>query len=184
MLRFSLVLLIMTMICLTQCMFPKRVPDFPVFIQKKPIQCGPACVKMISEYHGQQADIAYFEALTNMREEGTSLLDLSDALDSLGFRTLAAKLPLERLVAEAPVPFIVHWENNHFMVVYHIRENQVWASDPRIGLRNMDIETFREGWLQSWIDEEKLSDGVVLLFEVGPDFNKRFSRSYHQFKRK
>ena len=55
------------------------------------------------------------------------MLGISDAAESIGFRTMGVKLGFDKLVAEAPTPFIAHWNQNHFVVVYQIKK--VYVSD-------------------------------------------------------
>ena len=66
-----------------------------------------------------------YNKLRNLSEttrEGSSLLGLSDAAEALGFRTLGIKISFETLQNESPLPCIVHWNNQHFVVVYKIKK--------------------------------------------------------------
>ena len=80
---------------------------FPILLQDSPMQCGPICLKMISQYYGGNVSIAELETLTKMDDDGTSLLDLSTAADSIGFGNLAVQISFDEFI-EAPLPAIVH----------------------------------------------------------------------------
>ncbi|NJO18579.1 MAG: hypothetical protein HC877_23480 [Thioploca sp.] len=103
--------------------------------------------------------------------EGVSLLGIADAAESLGFRTLAAKVSYEQLRKQAPKPCIVHWTNNHFTVVYRVTEKQVWVADPALKKTIFSKTEFIDHWSSITIDEEEV--GVVLLLEPTPAFLKK-----------
>lgn len=84
------------------------------------MDCGPTCLRMLAKHYGRNYTIATLRDRTEIGKEGVSLLGISQAAEGIGFRALAVRVPLARLVQEAPVPFIAHWGQNHFIVVYAI----------------------------------------------------------------
>ena len=101
--------------------------------------------------------------------EGSSLSQLANASEELGFRTLGLKLSLEQLINEAPLPAIVHWEQYHYIVVYKVDKKKIYVSDPAIGLLSYTHEEFLEHWIDGKATRED-KEGIALLFEATPSF--------------
>lgn len=102
--------------------------------------------------------------------EGVSFLGLSEAADSLGFRTLGVKIPFEVLNENVPLPCIVHWRQKHFIVVYKIKNEKIWAADPGVGLIKFSREEFVRNWASTNIDNKPA--GLILIIEPTPSLFK------------
>lgn len=91
------------------------------------MDCGPACLRMVSNYYGKKCSAEEIRQKCYSSREGVSLLSISDAAESMGFRALGVDITWNQLMDQAPLPAIVHWNQNHFVVVYEIRSrrNQV-----------------------------------------------------------
>jgi len=98
--------------------------------------------------------------------EGVSFLGLSEAADSLGFRTIGVKIPFEMLNENVPLPCIVHWRQKHFIVVYKIRNDKIWVADPAVGLVKFTREEFVKCWTSTIADGKPA--GLVLIIEPTP----------------
>ena len=122
--------------------------DFPHQYQSTLKDCGPACIKMIAEYYGQDHSLSSLANLCKVDANGTSLYNLSEALNALGFKTVSLKLTWEEL-AFIPLPCIVHWKGNHFIILYSMSEINVSVSDPAAGLKTYTIDEFKQGWLNT-----------------------------------
>lgn len=130
--------------------------------------CGPTCLKIIAKHYGKTIHIQDLRDISETTREGSNLLFLSDAAEKLGFRSLGVKLNLERL-QEAPLPCILHWNKNHYVVLYKIKKNTFYISDPAFGL----IEYNREDFIKFWIGnnaDNSTREGVALLMEPAPKF--------------
>jgi ATP-binding cassette subfamily B protein len=78
------------------------------------------------------------------------LLGISEAAEHIGFRTMGVAVTFEQLKTEAPLPAIVHWRQNHFVVVYDIsKKNIVSVADPAEGLLKYSKEEFLQAWLST-----------------------------------
>ena len=97
-------------------------------------------------------------------------MKLSDAAEAMGFKTIGAKLSLGKL-KHAPLPLIVHWDKQHFVVVYKIRKDTVYISDPAYGLIQYNKQEFISRWIGNNADEET-KEGITLLLEPTPAFRK------------
>lgn len=98
--------------------------------------------------------------------EGVSFLGLSEAADSLGFRTLGVKIPFDLMSENVPLPCIVHWKQKHFIVVYKIKDDKIWAADPAVGLIKYTRDEFVRNWASTVIEEKP--SGLVLIIEPTP----------------
>lgn len=136
------------------------------------MDCGPTCLRMVAKYHGKSFSIQSLRENSYLSREGVSLYGISKAAESIGFRTVAVKVSFEQLMDEAPLPAIVHWNQNHFIVVYEIKQRGgkviVRLADPAADL----VDYTREEFLNCWISDksEGKDVGVALLLEPTPDF--------------
>ena len=140
---------------------------FPFFHQLERMDCGATCLRMIARHYNRYYSLEYLRELTYMGKQGVSLLEISDAAEVIGMQTLAVSVPFERLHDDIPLPFIAHWEDDHFVVVYDIKPDRVWVADPAEGKYTLTKEEFLAGWSEG--DEE----GVILVLEPTPDFYDR-----------
>jgi len=142
---------------------------FPTYQQLYIKDCAPACLKIISKYYEKAISIDVLRDLCETNRIGTSLENLSKAAEQIGFRTLGVQLSLNEINL-APLPCILHWEQDHFMVLYKIHKNTYYISDPSKGL----VSYTREEFLRHWIHKEATANtkqGIALLIEITPRFN-------------
>lgn len=143
---------------------------FPFYLQPDSKDCGPTCLRIVSKYYGKSISLQQIRHLSETTREGSSLLGLSDAAEDLGFRSLGVQIDFNTLAEEVPLPCIVHWNKQHFVVVYKIdKNNVVYISDPSYGL----ITYSREEFIKFWIGEnanENTEEGIVLILETTPAF--------------
>lgn len=144
---------------------------FPVYIQHDAMDCGPACLRMIAKYYGRNYSLQTLRDKTHITKEGVSMRGISDAAESIGFRTMGVSVTFDKLKSEAPLPVIVHWKQNHFVVVYKITKNKIYVADPSFGLINYSYEEFINNWISSKTDGE--NRGTVLLIQPAPEFYKK-----------
>ena len=122
---------------------------------------------MIAEFYKKTFSLETIRKKCYITREGVSFLGLSEAADSLGFKTLGVKIPYQVLSENVPLPCIVHWRQKHFIVVYKISKDKVWAADPAIGLVKLDRDEFVRNWA-STLSEGKPA-GLVLIIEPTPE---------------
>jgi ATP-binding cassette, subfamily B, bacterial len=144
------------------------MPKLPFYQQLDQMDCGPTCLRMIAKHHGRNLNLQRLRNASGFSREGVSLLGIAEAAESVGFRTLAVKVPFEKLIKDAPLPCIIHWQQNHFVVVVEVKKGSVALADPAKGIRKMSQEDFCEHWATS--QEEGKPVGVALLVETTPAF--------------
>jgi len=141
---------------------------FPTYKQTEAKDCGPTCIKIIAKHFGKTINTQQLRTLSETTREGSSLLGLSEAVESVGFRSLGVKLSYNKLL-EAPLPCIVHWNKNHYVVVYKIKKDTVYISDPAHGLITYTKKEFIKFWIGNNATENT-EEGIVLLVEPTPLF--------------
>lgn len=153
---------------------------YPFYNQFDSMDCGPTCLRMIAKYYGKSFTMQKLRERTFISRHGVSLLGISEAAESIGFLTSMVKIKFDQLLTEIPLPCIVHWKQNHFVVVYDIKErNNIFLSkkENRIDVIIADpshgVVCYKKSeFLKYWQSNHKLEKevGVALLFEPGPDF--------------
>ncbi|WP_125718949.1 peptidase domain-containing ABC transporter [Flavobacterium ustbae] len=130
--------------------------------------CGPTCLKIIAKYYGKTIHIQELRDFSETTREGSNLLFLSDAAEKIGFRTLGVKLSVKR-IEEAPLPCILHWNKDHYVVLYKIKKGKYYISDPAFGLLKYSKEEFVKFWIGNNADDQT-KEGIALLIEATPKF--------------
>ncbi|MEL6536347.1 MAG: cysteine peptidase family C39 domain-containing protein, partial [Bacteroidota bacterium] len=144
---------------------------FPIYRQLDQMDCGPTALRMIAKYYGKVYSLQSLREKSFITREGVSLLGISDAAEAIGLRSLAAKVPYQKMVEEAPMPLIAHWRQKHFVVVYGMRGNKLLIADPAHGKITYTKEEFLDGWVSS--QEKGQETGVIMLLEPTPEFYKK-----------
>ncbi|WP_293308315.1 peptidase domain-containing ABC transporter [Pedobacter sp. UBA5917] len=149
-----------------------KLKKFPFYKQPDAKDCGPTCLRMVARHYNKSIPLHTIRTLSETTREGSGLFGLSNAAENLGFRTLGVKIDFNTLVADAPLPCIVHWNKNHYVVVYKIdKANRVYVADPSYGL----ITYTKEEFIKYWIGEnanENTEEGIALVLETTPSFYK------------
>lgn len=127
------------------------------------MDCGPTCLQMIAEYYGQYYSLQTLREKSYLTRNGSSLKGINSAAKSIGFKTESVWMNWEQLIQNTHLPCIIHWDNNHFIVVYSIKsENKILVADPAFGKL-----TYNKGdFLKHWITDKKNNVGIV--FQLKP----------------
>ncbi|MDR0364310.1 MAG: peptidase domain-containing ABC transporter [Bacteroidales bacterium] len=126
--------------------------------------CGPACIQIVALLYNWHLELEQIRKLCDFSALGTSIYDLSKAAEAFEFNTIITHIPFEALY-EAPLPAIVWWKQNHFIVVERVKGNTVHVIDPSAGRMRFSRQEFEERWA---VDEN--NKGYALLLQ--PTFEK------------
>ncbi|MCE8170682.1 peptidase domain-containing ABC transporter [Porphyromonas gingivalis] len=137
-----------------------------LFYQKDAADCGPACLAMILKHYGLFPNMDRLRQICGLSKDGVSLLGISIAAEEIGVRTVGGRMTFETLSSEASLPCIVHWDQNHFVVVYKIKKHSkgrysIHVADPGKGFIIYSKKEFCEHWASTKIKGEE--KGIVLL---------------------
>lgn len=144
---------------------------FPHYKQHDAMDCGPTCLRMIAAFYGRHYSLERLRQKSRITKEGVSLLGVSEAAESLGFRTMGVSISFEQL-CEAPLPCIVFWNQQHFVVVYDIKKHKngftVYVADPAGERLKYTQDEFCRNWIST--EDEGVPHGIALLLEPSPEF--------------
>ncbi|MBD1845640.1 peptidase domain-containing ABC transporter [Cyanobacteria bacterium FACHB-63] len=126
--------------------------------QQSSSDCGIACLAMIGQYWGKRRSINTLRNLANVGRSGTSLKNLAEAAERVGFQSRPVRASLGRLI-ELNQPWIAHWQGDHYVVVYRAKHRQILIADPAVGKQTLTPEEFQSNWT-----------GYALLLEPGEQF--------------
>lgn len=149
------------------------IGTFPNYKQLDAMDCGPTCLRMIAKYYGRSYNIQNLREKSFITRTGVSMLGISDAAETIGFRTQGVKITFEQLVSEKPLPCILHWNQNHFVVCYGIKkkrngEYEIKISDPNGEKYTMNKVEFLKCWISTRSGGEETA--TALLLEPTPQF--------------
>lgn len=133
----------------------KLIRRFGWIEQAEEMDCGAACLAMLCRHYGIPMTLGKLRELANVTTQGATLDSLARAGESLGFMTRGVQCTFDSLLG-FDLPFLVHWEGYHYVVVYGISKRQVWVADPAVGFKKMSVEEFERGW-----------SGTCLVFTPG-----------------
>lgn len=159
---------------------------FPHYAQLEYSDCGATCLKIILKYYKKEASLAHLRELCETTRAGVSMKNLVRAAEQLRFDTVSVLCTTEWISENAVLPCIVHWKQDHFVVLYKISNGYFYISDPAFGKIKLKQETFNSWW------KDNNENGIALLLEPREDFeemelpnttfSKVFKRSVRYYK--
>jgi ATP-binding cassette subfamily B protein len=134
-----------------------RVPEIT---QMTAVECGLACLAMVFSYHGRDTNIAELREKSGLGRDGLSALSIVKIARNYNMRVRAISVQQDDL-RNVPLPAIIHWEFNHFVVVERWSPRHVDIVDPACGRRRLSPKEFNEGFT-----------GVAITLEPGVHFDR------------
>jgi len=139
--------------------------SFPHYRQQDEMDCGATCLRMVFKYYGRIVSIHTIRRWCQVNKNGVNMLGISEAAEKMGFRSYGVRLNLEQLHT-VELPCILHWRQNHFVVLYKVRKGKYYIADPATGLVTLDEKEFTK----NWYSHKELHDGLSLLLSPTPRF--------------
>jgi ATP-binding cassette subfamily B protein len=145
------------------------------------MDCGPTCLMMVAAAHGRQFPLTYLRDRSYISREGVSALGIMEAAEAIGFRAMTVKVPFDTgkdtaCLINAPLPYVAHWNQNHFVVVYKANQRHVWIADPAAGKFKLSRKDFEKSWLSD------VHQGILILLEPTPAFYRHGKVTDHAGK--
>jgi ABC-type bacteriocin/lantibiotic exporter with double-glycine peptidase domain len=130
---------------------------YPCILQHSEEDCGAACLATVAKHYGRTFSLPRMREAVGTGSRGTTLLGLRRGAESLGFHARQAQATNEAIehLNEAPLPLIVHWQGNHWVVLYRQRGRKYVIADPAVGIRYLTRKELVAGW----------SNGLMLLLQ-------------------
>ena len=140
----------------------------PLCLQKDSMQCGIACLQMVCKYFGREYSMNTRSKLCFATTEGVSMLGINEAANILGLHTTCVRAATS-ILSEAHLPCILHWNQNHFVVLYKVKNGKkFYIADPGKGLVTYSLEEFKKHWKSTRSNEEE--KGIAMFLETTPAF--------------
>lgn len=136
---------------------------FKFFHQLESVDCGPACLAMISSFYKRKYSLRQIKDICEVTRMGVAVKDILYGARKMGFEACAAKMSVEELCV-APLPLILYWKQSHFVVLYKVvrrRGKLIFSiADPSYGKIKVDAEILENEWLGA------NSKGISMLMEL------------------
>jgi ATP-binding cassette, subfamily B, bacterial len=147
---------------------------FPFYRQLNHMDCGPTCLRMIAKYYGRHYNTEGIREYAGYSKVGVSLLGISEAAENIGFNVRGVQMTYEQLVKEADLPCILHWDQQHYVVLISTFSwfrtlQRIRIADPSKGIVTYTPGTFLQHWI-SGADEDGKEIGIALLLKPGKAF--------------
>lgn len=137
--------------------------------QHDSMQCGVACLSMISKYYGMNYSIPFLSSFCHATTEGVSIMGIVEAAKQIHFEAVAGRISLNKLDATY-LPCILHWNQNHFVILYNIKRNRYYIADPGQGLRIYNLNEFKRFWLTTKTDID--DQGIAIFLKPDAKFGQ------------
>jgi len=138
----------------------RRIRRLPFVRQLDEMDCGAACLAMVCRHFGRKVSLGWIRQRVHTSYDGTSLRALCHGAQELGLAARAVKAQ-PRNVLQMPLPAILHWRANHWVVLYDVDQNEARLADPALGLRRVPRREFDRSW-----------SGYAALFDYTEAFEK------------
>lgn len=130
----------------------------PTILQMEAVECGAACLAMVLAYFGRWIPLEELRISCGISRDGSNALNIIKAARSYGMEAQGLKVDMEGLAA-LPMPLILFWEFNHFVVLEGLSAKGATINDPALGRRVLTAKELSEGFT-----------GVALHLAPGPGF--------------
>jgi len=123
---------------------------------------------MVCKYFGREYSLDSLSKLCFATTEGVSMLGINEAANTLGLHTISARVTTTML-GKAPLPSILHWDQNHFVVLYKVKKGKkFYVADPGKGLVTYGLDEFKQHWISTKSNGE--DKGIAMFLETTPAF--------------
>lgn len=117
----------------------------PFVAQIDEMDCGAACLGMICRYYGRAVSLSRIREVAHTSLDGTSLRAIVTAAEQLGLAARSVKATMAQ-VGQMPLPAVLHWDGNHWVVLERVDERGAVIMDPSFGRRRVAREDFEQRW--------------------------------------
>lgn len=136
--------------------------------QPDAMECGATCLRMIARHYGKMYSAEAMRQLCAIGHNGVSMQSLNEAAVKIGFHTACGRMTVEKMVEQHPFPCILHWNQEHFVVLYKVVKNRkgklkFYIADPGRYLLTIDEEGFCKAWTSG--DSHQGGKGILMALQ-------------------
>ena len=143
--------------------------QFPLYEQHDSMLCGITCLRMVCKHFGVSYSAEFLSSLCIEGREGISLLALSKGSTRIGLKNECGLVGITEI--QNILPCILHWKQNHFVVLYKVKKNRFYIADPAKGLVKYNLEEFKKHWVSTQSGGEE--KGIAMFLEPTPAFYEK-----------
>jgi NHLM bacteriocin system ABC transporter peptidase/ATP-binding protein len=132
----------------------------PTILQMEAVECGAAALAMVLAYHGAWISLERLRVECGVSRDGSKASNMLRAAQRFGLSARAFRQEPTTL-QQQPMPCIIHWNFNHYVVLEGIDGDHAFINDPAFGRRRIDMAEL-----------DRSFTGVVLVLQPSPDFKR------------
>ena len=136
----------------------------PTILQMEAVECGAAALAIVLAHHGVWIPLEQLRAACGVSRDGSKASNIVKAAGRFGFAARGFRAE-PSMLQELPMPCIIHWNFNHFVVLEGIDGDRVYINDPAVGRRRIDMAEL-----------DLAFTGVALTLERSESFRKMGSK--------
>lgn len=145
----------------------KLLKRFEHVQQAEEMDCGAACLSMICKHYKIPITLGKLREMANVSTEGASMESLAHSGEALGFTTKGVRSTYPALL-KFTLPFVIHWQGYHWVVVYGISKKHVWLADPGEGFKKLSVTEFEHSWTGNCLTFDKTREVKVDSGDLNP----------------
>ncbi|MBR1560965.1 MAG: NHLP family bacteriocin export ABC transporter peptidase/permease/ATPase subunit [Clostridia bacterium] len=135
------------------------VAKVPVIMQMEALECGAACLAMVSAYYEKWIPLEQVRLDCGVSRDGSNARNVMVAARSYGFEAKGYRMEVDAVKKLPAFPCIIHWNFDHFVVLDGFQGNKACLNDPARGTVKVSMEEFDEAFT-----------GIVITLEPGENF--------------
>jgi ATP-binding cassette subfamily B protein len=122
-----------------------RIRRMPLVRQLDSRDCGAACLAMVCRHFGHDVSMNFIRQAIGTSVDGTTLRGLQRGGEEVGIAIRAVKSS-PAAARDLPLPAILHWGGNHWVVLYAVDGDEVRVADPALGRRRLGRDELAREW--------------------------------------
>lgn len=130
----------------------------PILLQMHATECGAACIGSVLAHFGRWVPLTELREKCEVSRDGSSAASILRAARHYGLECRGLSVGAE-LLRQLPMPVVLFWQFNHFVILEGFDDNHYYLNDPATGRRKLTVEEFSKGYSK-----------IALTFERGEDF--------------
>lgn len=153
------------------------MPRITAYKQLEYSDCGITCIRIIAKYYGKDIPHRVLRSLSDSSRIGISLSDIVNCTKTIGLDTASVLVNTEEIY-RMPLPAILHWEQNHYVVLYKIdiKRKKFYIADPAQGKISFQDCDFFDYW------KGNNKRGIALLLSPSQSFYEKKYQDTHRSK--